>query len=86
MKCTKNYMNKVRDYYEVAVAYLSLPVSYRFNIGVYFEIVRDEHLVFSDRHSMDHLIFEEVGKRGLFPQFKKMVNSVKESESKYGAH
>ncbi len=74
-------MNRIQEYYETAIEYLSLPISARFLIGTHFKIVRDAHMVFQNRDQMDELVFTEVAKQNIFPAFKKFVNHYKKSRS-----
>lgn len=74
-------LNRIKDYYETACEFLSLPVSARFLIGAHFKILSDERMVFTERDALDEKIFEEVFKRGIYQEFKKFTHHYKKSRS-----
>lgn len=74
-------MNRVKDYYDTAIEYLSLPISARFLIATHFKLVGARQLAYADREKMDTMVFEGVAKNNLLPAFKKFVTHFKKSRS-----
>ena len=73
--------NKVKEIYETAIIYLSLPITCRFILGSHFKIVRTSHLGLSNSSEMDELIFKEISKQDIFPEFKKMASAYQKSRT-----
>ncbi len=71
--------NKVKDYYETAVIFLSLPISARYLIGAHFKIIQNEALVFGNQDDMDERIFRTVFENNIYEEFKKFTKHFKKA-------
>ena len=73
--------NRVADYYETAVTFLSLPINSRYLVGVHFKILRSGLLILGNKETMDEEIFREVFKRDIYEEFKTITRTFKASRS-----
>lgn len=66
-------MNRVKEYYVVAVQYLSLSIGARFIVATALGLIDDRTLAYADADEMDRLVFVGVVKKKIFDEFRKLV-------------
>ncbi len=63
-------LNRIKEYYDVAVEYLSLPFDARVLIGCHFKVFRNTSIDGSNQTAIDEEVFREVFNRDIFEEFK----------------
>lgn len=74
-------MNRVKEYYDFAVEYLSLPIGVRFDIAIRFKLVTPNLMVFANREELDRKVFEGIARNNLLPQYRAYVAAIKKSRT-----
>lgn len=65
--------NRVKELYDVACEYLSLPTGIRFAVGVRLHVIGDDDLPKGDGMEMDKRIFTSVIEKEKLHAFKRLV-------------
>lgn len=73
-------MNRVKDYYETAVKFLSLPPMARYIIGTTFFLAKWEEFVLNEDEISD-MIFQRVVEKKLYPQFRDIVRNYRSADA-----
>jgi hypothetical protein len=73
-------MNRVRDWYDIAVIYLSLAIRDRLIIASHFKAVKPTHLTYTSKDAVDRKVFQTIALHNKLSEFKKYVIHYKKSQ------
>lgn len=71
-------MNRVKELYDAASEYLSLPIGVRFTVGVRLHVIGNDVLAYGHHDEMDRSIFMAVVEKEKLPAFNKLVEYFQE--------